>query len=327
MIIMGLNGGFKNNLPKEIINVEDLKNKTIAVDAYNHLYQFLSVIRDEQGNLLIHNDAIVSHLYGFLYRYVHFINEYNIHFVFVFDGKPPQLKFNTLMKRKEEKEKALAQKNEALKNGNYKAAKMYSQRTVRITKDVVASFKEMLLAFGCDYVDAVGEGEITAVNLVKQGMADYVSTQDYDAIMYNCDSVLRNFGLKYKGRFLPLELFSTTRILKYLGINLDQFIYLAELTGTDYNQGIYKVGVKRGLKYVIGTSSVEEVVENLINDGRISNDEKDKKVAELKAVHDLVIKNQNPDFKIIKGTYNKEQIFSVLDKYEISKERFSRFIH
>ena len=52
-----------------INNVADLKGKTIAVDAFNALYQFLSSIRQYDGTpLQDKNGKITSHLSGLFYR-------------------------------------------------------------------------------------------------------------------------------------------------------------------------------------------------------------------------------------------------------------------
>lgn len=88
---MGVNLG--EIVPKQRIDISDLKGKRVAIDAYNALYQFLSIIRQRDGTPLKNSKGeISSHLSGIFYRTVNFI-EQGIRPIYVFDGKPPELKF------------------------------------------------------------------------------------------------------------------------------------------------------------------------------------------------------------------------------------------
>ncbi|MCD6403507.1 MAG: flap structure-specific endonuclease, partial [Candidatus Aenigmarchaeota archaeon] len=80
-------------VPKEEVELESLSGKAIAIDAYNTLYQFLSIIRDRMTGepLRDHEGRITSHLSGLFYRTGKFI-EAGIKPVYVFDGKPPEFK-------------------------------------------------------------------------------------------------------------------------------------------------------------------------------------------------------------------------------------------
>ena len=56
-------------LEKETITLEDLSGKTLAVDAFNMLYQFLSTIRQRDGSLLTDSKGnVTSHLTGLFNR-------------------------------------------------------------------------------------------------------------------------------------------------------------------------------------------------------------------------------------------------------------------
>ncbi len=302
-------------LPIETISIGDLKNKTIAVDAYNILYQFLSSIRDSNGDLIKHDGKVVSHLYGFLYRYVPLIKNYNIHFIFVFDGKPSEMKTIELKRRREWKKKAEQDRKKAVAEKDIEKIKMFSKRIVYMTDEILDSFKELLLAYGCDVVQAESEGEATVVQLVKKGIADYALTQDYDALLYGCDKIIRNLSLKRHNVKLPIELISTTKLLKANNLTLNKLIYLASLVGTDYNNGVQDVGIKRGLKLVGNT--VEETVNNLINAERINYDEKEKYETELTNIYNLINSKQEIP-GIIKGVYSEKRLKEFGEKMKIN---------
>ena len=76
---------------KEII-LEDLKGKTLAVDSFNMLYQFLSSIRQQDGTPLKDSKGrVTSHLIGLFSRITKLMIE-GVTFVFVFDVESPDLK-------------------------------------------------------------------------------------------------------------------------------------------------------------------------------------------------------------------------------------------
>ncbi len=87
---MGVN--LRDLIPSEArreIELKELKNKVIAIDAYNALYQFLTAIRQPDGTPLMDRyGRITSHLSGLFYRTINLV-ENGIKPVYVFDGKPP----------------------------------------------------------------------------------------------------------------------------------------------------------------------------------------------------------------------------------------------
>ncbi|HKM14113.1 MAG TPA: flap structure-specific endonuclease, partial [Candidatus Methanomethylophilaceae archaeon] len=95
------------------IELTDMSGKTVAIDAYNTIYQFLSSIRQPDGKPLHDTHGRVSsHLSGILYRTANLI-EAGIEPSFVFDGKPHELKTDTLDGRRERREKAKEEWKEA----------------------------------------------------------------------------------------------------------------------------------------------------------------------------------------------------------------------
>ena len=53
----------------ETIGLEDLFDKVVAIDAFNWVYQFLSIIRQPDGTPLKDSkDRVTSHLSGLYYR-------------------------------------------------------------------------------------------------------------------------------------------------------------------------------------------------------------------------------------------------------------------
>ncbi|RLF03208.1 MAG: flap endonuclease-1 [Thermoprotei archaeon] len=257
---------------KRELSLEELRGKIIAIDAYNALYQFLAIIRQPNGTPLMDSmGRITSHLNGLLYRTVNFL-EYGIKPVYVFDGKPPEVKKMEILKRMKHKEEALKKYEEALRRGDLKAAKMYAQQTSKLTEDMVNDAKRLLDLLGIPWVQAPSEGEAQAAYLVIKGDAWATASQDYDSLLYGAPRLVRNLTISGK-RKLPRkdvyievrpELIILSDVLKDLGITREQLIDIAILIGTDYNpEGVPGVGSKKALKIIREFKSLQNALKVL----------------------------------------------------------------
>jgi len=244
--------------PKKI-SIEDLKNKTLAVDTYNLLYQFLSSIRQRDGSLLTDSKGrVTSHLTGLFNRITRLMS-YNMKFIFCFDGEVPKLKAEERERRKELKIEAQKKYEEAAKEEDLKEMKKYAARTSRLTPEMIEDAKELIKALGQCIVQAPYEGEAQASHIVKTGDADYVLSQDADCFMFQAPRLVKNLTISgkrkkpgaYAYEEVQPEIISLKDVLKELGITQDQLIILGILVGTDYNVGGIKgVGPKKALPLV-----------------------------------------------------------------------------
>jgi len=146
-------------LPKKEIEIIDLSGKTIGVDAFLWLHQFLSIIRQPDGTPLKDSKGrITSHLSGIFYRSAKLL-EKNIKLVWVFDGKPPGFKEYTTEERRNLKEEAHKKWKEALEKGDLKEARKAAQATSFLTEDMIEQSKKLLEYMGISVVQAPSEGE------------------------------------------------------------------------------------------------------------------------------------------------------------------------
>ena len=105
---------FKDIVSPEEINLKDLNGRTIAIDAYNTIYQFLSGIRQRDGSPLTDDEGrVTSHLSGILYRTSSIVDQ-GIKPIYVFDGGPSEYKSKTVEARRAVREEA-REKYEAAK--------------------------------------------------------------------------------------------------------------------------------------------------------------------------------------------------------------------
>jgi flap endonuclease-1 len=241
------------------LSIEDLRGKVIAVDAFNQLFMFLSSIRQPDGSLLkdSHNN-VTSHLNGLFYRFTKLM-QFDIKFVFVFDGKAPELKLKERERRSALKHDAELKFEKAAEEENLEDMKKYASRTSRLTPEMISDVKELIDALGCPIIQAPSEGEAQAAVLVKNKDAYASLSQDADSLLFGCPLVVKNLTLSGRKKLpnklsydsITPELISLKDTLKELDIDQDQLIVLAMLTGTDYNiGGIKGIGPKTALKLV-----------------------------------------------------------------------------
>jgi len=231
----------------EKIGLKDLKGKTLAIDAMNTLYAFLATIKLRSGELLRdHKGRITSHLSGLFYRTINFM-EQGIRPVYVFNGRPPELKHKVLeIRRKVRMEKKMP----------------------KLTGEMVSESKQLLDHMGVPFVQAPAEGEAQAAYMVKKGGAWAVASQDMDTLLFGAPMLVRNLAVTGRKKtpmreeyvFVSPELISLDKTLGALGIDYEQLVTVGILTGTDYNRGIKGIGPKKALDLVKEYGSLKEIL-------------------------------------------------------------------
>ena len=241
------------------ISIDDLKGKVIVVDAFNQLYMFLASIRQPDGSLLKDsNNNVTSHLNGLFYRFTKLM-QHDMRFIFVFDGKAPDLKLKERARRSSLKEEAQLKYEEAREKEDTEEMRKYAARTSRLTPEMIADAKELIDALGFPIIQAPSEGEAQAALIVKSKDAYASLSQDADSLIFGCPLVVKNLTLsgrrKQPGKLnydlITPEIIFLDETLQNLQIDIDQLIVVAMLTGTDYNiGGIKGIGHKTALKLV-----------------------------------------------------------------------------
>jgi len=243
----------------ETIELKDLSGKKIAIDALNTIYQFLSIIRQPDGTPLMDSKGqVTSHLSGLFYRTLKMM-EIGIIPCYVFDGKPPQLKAETIQKRREVREASEIKWHEAKKAGDLETARKFAQAASRVNEQMLDESKELLSALGIPHVQAPSEGESQAAYLCKQGDVYCAGSQDFDSLLFGTPLLARNLAITGKrkvprqNRYVDVhpEMFHLDEILKKLKINQEQLVEIGIFIGTDFNPGIKGIGPKKALQHVL----------------------------------------------------------------------------
>ncbi len=244
-------------LEKRPVGFEELQG-TVAVDAFNALYQFLSIIRQRDGTPLMDSQSrVTSHLSGLFYRTCSFL-EKGVKPVYVFDGKPSLLKARTVSERGERKQDALEKFKKAQEAGVVEDMRTFAMQTTSLTGDMVEQSKALLGLLGVPWVQARTEGEAQCSHMCGQGGVIAAASQDFDSLLFGAPVLVRNLAISGK-RKLPHrnvfvdvvpELLDLNANLQRLGITHRQLVWIGILSGTDFNKGVYGIGAKKALKLV-----------------------------------------------------------------------------
>jgi len=262
---MGVN--LRDLAVKRNITLDSLNGKIVAVDAFNVLYQFLASIRQEDGTPLMDFKGRVSaHLSGLFYRTSKLIQN-GIKPIFVFDGPPSEFKEKTQQMRADAKRKAEEKWRAALEEGRVKEAKMYASATSRLTGEMIEESKALLSGMGIPFVQALSEGEAQASVMVQKGIAFATASQDYDALLFGSPVLVRNLSITGRRKvprqdryvMVEPEEINLRETLDSLGITREKLIWIGLLVGTDFNEGVPRVGPKTALKLVKDVSAFSEL--------------------------------------------------------------------
>lgn len=249
----------KDIVEPKIIDFKDLEGRSVSIDAFNTLYQFLSTIRQRDGRPLTDEHGnVTSHLSGILYRNASMV-EKGIKPIYVFDGKAPELKSETQAKRREIRDEAEQIYKEALKEGDTEKARKFAMRSSKLSPEIIESSKKLLTLMGIPYIDAKGEGEAQAAYLVANGDAYAVASQDYDCLLFGAKRVVRNLAIS--SNLGKIEYYELNNVLKQLNVTREELIDMGILIGTDFSEGLKGVGAKTALKLAHKGQLKEKIAE------------------------------------------------------------------
>ena len=293
------------------VKFKDMEGRTVAIDAYNTIYQFLSGIRQRDGSpLMDQNGNVTSHLSGILYRTASIVDK-GIKPIYVFDGDSSEYKAKTIEQRRAIKEEAMEKWEEAKAAGNIEEARKFAIRTSRMSPYILESSKKLLDYMGIPYVQAEGEGEAQGAYMVEQGDAWAVASQDYDCLLFGAPRIVRNLTLS--GGLSNLEYLELEKVLNEIDLTREQLIDVALMVGTDFNEGIHGIGAKTGLKLIRNNTLEDILVQKGITEVEVEPDE----------LRDIFLKHDvNTDYEIKFKSAKKDKLVEFMcEEHGFSESR------
>ncbi|KAG4997365.1 hypothetical protein JHK82_028140 [Glycine max] len=322
MGIKGLTKLLADNAPKSMKEnkFESYFGRKIAIDASMSIYQFLIVV-GRSGTEMLTNEAgeVTSHLQGMFSRTIRLL-EAGIKPVYVFDGKPPDLKKQELAKRYSKRAEATEDLSEALETANKEDIEKFSKRTVKVTKQHNDDCKRLLRLMGVPVVEVYG-----------------VASEDMDSLTFGAPKFLRHL-MDPSSKKIPVMEFEVAKILEELNMTMDQFIDLCILSGCDYCDSIRGIGGLTALKLIRQHGSIENILENLNKERYQIPDNWPYQEARRLFKEPLVITDEkeldikwsSPDeeglitFLVNENGFNRDRVTKAIEKIKVAKNKSSQ---
>jgi len=208
-------------------------------------------LQDSQGR-------ITSHLNGLVFRTTRLIADYDIRPVFVFDGPPPELKYEEIRRRRAAREKSQREYQAAVVSGDRATAWSKAVMTSRLTRPMVEEAKTLLGLLGIPCIQAPSEGEAQAAFLTHRGDVWATGSKDYDSLLFGAPRMVRFLAIGSteflpsvgRTRAAPPEVLDLGENLEHLGLTREQLIDVAILVGTDFNQGVKGIGPRTAVRRI-----------------------------------------------------------------------------
>ena len=256
------------------IEIAKFAGKVIAVDAPNIIMGLFNFARKNPdgsyaGLILDRTQRPISHLYGLLYR-INFYYSKNIFPIFCFDGLDSELKKIKTKDRLNDFRFTQKLYESAYKSGDRQLVRQIAMSKEYLWPNIIQESKQLLGALGVPYLNSPASAESQCAQLVKNKIAHYSNSQDFDSLLFGCPRMVQNLSkslrrkVQGKWRYEKVTPYSINlkENLKRLEIDQFQLVDMAILIGNDYFPGIANIGPKHALKFIKKYSNLEKIINN-----------------------------------------------------------------
>lgn len=281
----------------DTFHVSVLRYSKIAIDVPVFMYKFKSAFPPNDCAWL-----------GSFINFIAHLRKWDIHPIFVFEGKSPVEKMQTQEERREQKQKIINKTNtiqadleQFIKSGtitpllieiskkkkrlrpmlvrnrsvtiNIEEFKEEIERRRRfeisITAEDVARLKQLFALMGVCHIQSSREAETDCVTLFYDNAVDYVMSEDTDVLAYFCSgSDKRDLKMITCFEEETFVQVSKRTVLDTLQMSSESFRDFCIMCGTDYNKNIFRVGIENSFKLISAHRKIENVP---LNDVSILN--------------------------------------------------------
>jgi flap endonuclease-1 len=237
----------------------------------------------------------------------------------VFDGKPHELKKATLTERKERREKATMEWDDAKEEGDLKKAFSKAQQTSKMTPEIRESSKELISYLGLPIINAPSDGEAQAAYMCSKGNVWASASQDFDSILFGTPTLVRNMTItgrrkvpgKDQYKDVRTEIIDSKAFLDAIGVTREQLVDMCILIGTDFNPGVPGIGPKKSLKLIKDHKDLEHVMSHLSIE-----------IQSYQEIRDIFLGSEyTDDYSTVPSEIDREAVIDMLKEYDFSQER------
>ncbi|KAI5185302.1 exonuclease 1 [Nematocida homosporus] len=225
----------------EQVDMSEIKGCRVGVDAYSWLYKAVSTYAVDVY-LAPTGEEALSKCIGLCLRKCEALQKEGVQLYFVFDGEEHPMKSMTAQKRREKKEEAREKIEVLLRRGRKEEAYRLMSRSLKVDKVMAGRFMDALAERDIPYIRAPYEADPQLAYLEREGLVDYIMTEDSDLVVYGAKRIL--FKLNES---MIAVLYDRERVLKVGGESvrclLTHIKEIVALSGCDYTEGIRNVGL------------------------------------------------------------------------------------
>jgi len=121
---------------------------------------------------------------------------------------------------------------------------------------------------GVPWIQAPSEGEAQCAWMCQRGLEYATASQDFDSLLFGSPRLVRNLSAITRKEpdsedayaDIDPELVELAEVLAQLGLTREQLVLASLLIGTDYNEGIPKVGPVSAVKLVKQHKTLENIL-------------------------------------------------------------------
>ncbi|MHA2289327.1 MAG: hypothetical protein ACXABG_11135 [Promethearchaeota archaeon] len=314
------------------IEISKLAGNVISVDAPNIIMGLFNFARRNPdgsyaGLILDRTQRPISHLYGLLYR-INFYYSKNIFPIFCFDGLDSELKKIKTKDRLNDFRFTQNLYNLAKRSGDRELARQIAMSKEYLWPNIIQESKQLLGALGVPYMNSPASAESQCAQLVKDRIAYFSNSQDFDSMLFGCPRMIQNLSkslrrkVQGKWKYEKITPYSVNLKENLSRMEIDQFqlVDIAILIGNDYFPGIKNIGPKHALKFIKNYRSLENVIkhENDDYDFTFLTHEMIMKVRKIFLLPDVLTQYENIVWNMPSG----QQVNSLLcEEHFLNRER------
>lgn len=263
MGIKGLVKWIKTYAPSgiEMVNFDKMKNKRLGIDASILMYRAELAIKGSGFEMRNDKGEITSHLYVIFFNTIKMLQN-NILPIYVFDGKPNELKNKLLEEREVKKEKIQKEltNKKLTKNLTKEQINKMELQTFCINTKMHDDLIKMLSLMGIPYIQAESEADSLLAYMNINGYIDGVISEDTDICAFGATDLYKNVftHMNIKTKHL-IEHIQYKNILKELKWSQEQFVEMAILLGCDYAPHIKGIGMVSATELINNKKTLQEI--------------------------------------------------------------------
>lgn len=239
---------------------------TLGIDAYAWLHRASVSCAYE----LVMDRPTDKYLKYFIKR-LNMLKGFGIKPYLVFDGDYLPVKRETEFRRSQQRVLNKSKAIEFYKEGNWEAANDSFKKAVEITPQMTKCIIEYCKENDINYIVAPFEADPQMVYLEKLGIIQGIIAEDSDLLVFGCKRMITKLNDSGECIEIDSNSFPTTIENEKFGIGeltIDNLHTLVCLSGCDYSNGIFKIGLVKAFQLIKTFQTPDEIINFLQSCGR-----------------------------------------------------------